>query len=138
MTGNSGPRKMTIDIYSDVMCPWCIIGYGQLQKGLAELAGEIAAEIRWRPFELNPDMPAEGEEQAGHIQRKYNRTAGQHLGKGGSGALAAGLSFAHCEGPAEAISALEELGIAQGDAILVKGSNSIGLGRLVAHFTARQ
>ena len=66
------------------------------------------------------------------------RALAQHLGKGGSGALAAGLSFAHCEGPAEAISALEEFGITHGDAVLVKGSNSIGLGRLVAHFTARQ
>lgn len=73
----TGPRKMTLDIYSDVMCPWCIIGYGQLQKALAELHGEIEADIRWRPFELNPDMPAEGEEQAAHIQRKYNRTAEQ-------------------------------------------------------------
>lgn len=71
------PRKMTIDIYSDVMCPWCIIGYGQLQKGLALLEGEIEAEIRWRPFELNPDMPRAGEEQAAHIARKYNRTAEQ-------------------------------------------------------------
>ncbi|NMW31846.1 DsbA family oxidoreductase [Altererythrobacter sp. RZ02] len=74
---SAGPRKMTIDIYSDVMCPWCIIGYGQLQKGLALLDGEIEAEIRWRPFELNPDMPIEGEEQAAHIARKYNRTAEQ-------------------------------------------------------------
>ncbi|MFZ1742862.1 MAG: DsbA family oxidoreductase [Pontixanthobacter sp.] len=71
------PRKMTIDIFSDVMCPWCIIGYGQLQKGLAELEGEIEAEIRWRPFELNPDMPPQGEEQAAHIARKYGRTAEQ-------------------------------------------------------------
>ena len=69
------PHKMTIDIYSDVMCPWCIIGYGQLQKGLAELEGEIEAEIRWRPFELNPDMAEEGEEQAAHIARKYRRSA---------------------------------------------------------------
>ena len=69
------PRKMTIDIYSDVMCPWCIIGYGQLKKGLAQLEGEIEAEIRWRPFELNPDMPEQGEEQAEHIARKYRRTA---------------------------------------------------------------
>jgi predicted DsbA family dithiol-disulfide isomerase len=70
-------RKMTIDIYSDVMCPWCTIGYGQLQKGLAELEGEIEAEIRWRPFELNPDMAEEGEEQAAHIARKYRRTAAE-------------------------------------------------------------
>lgn len=73
----TSPRRMTIDIYSDVMCPWCIIGYGQLQKGLAMLEGEIEAEIRWRPFELNPDMAVAGEEQAAHIARKYNRTAEQ-------------------------------------------------------------
>lgn len=59
------------------------------------------------------------------------------LGKGAGGALAGGLAFAHCDGAAEAISALEEYGVTNGDAILVKGSNSVGLGRLVAHFTAR-
>jgi predicted DsbA family dithiol-disulfide isomerase len=68
-------QKLTIDIYSDVMCPWCLIGYGQLTKALRELEGEIAAEIRWRPFELNPDMPPEGEEQEAHLQRKYRRPA---------------------------------------------------------------
>jgi len=66
---------LTIDIYSDVMCPWCLIGYGQLTKALAQLEGEIAAEIRWRPFELNPDMPPEGEQQEAHLQRKYRRSA---------------------------------------------------------------
>ena len=68
-------QKLTIDIYSDVMCPWCLIGYGQLTKALQELEGEIAAEIRWRPFELNPQMPPEGEEQEAHLQRKYGRPA---------------------------------------------------------------
>lgn len=68
-------QTLTIDIWSDVMCPWCLIGYGQLTKALAELEGEIAAEIRWRPFELNPDMPAEGEEQEAHLTRKYGRPA---------------------------------------------------------------
>lgn len=68
-------QHLTIDIYSDVMCPWCLIGYGQLTKALAELEGEIAADIRWRPFELNPDMPTEGEEQEAHLQRKYRRSA---------------------------------------------------------------
>ena len=68
-------HRLTIDIYSDVMCPWCLIGYGQLTKALRELEGEIAAEIRWRPFELNPQMPAEGEEQEAHLQRKYGRPA---------------------------------------------------------------
>lgn len=73
----TAPAKLTIDIYSDVMCPWCIIGYAQLQKGLAMVEGEIEAEVRWLPFELNPDMPPEGEESVAHIARKYGRTLEQ-------------------------------------------------------------
>ncbi len=57
------------------------------------------------------------------------------LGKLSSGALGKGLTFAHCEGPAEAIALLGECGLAAGDAVLVKGSNSVGLGRLVSHLT---
>jgi predicted DsbA family dithiol-disulfide isomerase len=59
------------------MCPWCIIGYRNLVRGLELLDGEIEAEISWLPFELNPDMPAEGEEQGAHIARKYGRTPEQ-------------------------------------------------------------
>ncbi len=70
----NAPAKLIIDIWSDVMCPWCVIGYSQLQKGLAQLEGEVEAEIRWLPFELNPDMPGEGEGQAEHIARKYGRS----------------------------------------------------------------
>jgi len=69
----SDPARLTIDIWSDVMCPWCIIGYKQLETALANLEGEIAAEIRWRPFELNPDMPEEGEDAGQHIMRKYGQ-----------------------------------------------------------------
>jgi predicted DsbA family dithiol-disulfide isomerase len=75
MVARQVTQHLTIDIYSDVMCPWCLIGYGQLTKALAELEGEIAAEIRWRAFELNPQMPPEGEEQEAHLQRKYGRSA---------------------------------------------------------------
>ena len=71
----STPDRLTIDIYSDVVCPWCAIGYGQLTKALDELEGEIEAEVRWRPFELNPDMPVEGEGQEAHLSRKYGRSA---------------------------------------------------------------
>lgn len=68
------PRRLTIDLWSDVMCPWCLIGYGQLRKGLELLEGEIEADIRWHAFELNFDMPPEGEEQEAHLQRKYGRS----------------------------------------------------------------
>lgn len=69
----SGPARIAIDIYSDVMCPWCLIGYKQLERALATLAGEIEAEVRWRPFELNPDIAPEGEDLAAHMLRKYGR-----------------------------------------------------------------
>ncbi len=101
-------QHLTIDIYSDVMCPWCLIGYGQLTKALAELEGEIAADIRWRPFELNPDMPTEGEEQEAHLQRKYRRSAedGAALrGQMKAIAEAAGVSLSF-EGEGEAPTAM--------------------------------
>ena len=98
------PHRMTIDIYSDVMCPWCLIGYGQLTKALGELDGEIEAQLRWRPFELNPDMPAQGEEQEAHLQRKYRRSAEEGAairGQMKSIADGAGVSLSY-EGAGEA------------------------------------
>jgi predicted DsbA family dithiol-disulfide isomerase len=95
---------LTIDIYSDVMCPWCLICYGQLTKALAELEGEIAAQIRWRPFELNPQMPLEGEEQEVHLARKYRRSAEEGAAlRGQMKAIAdgAGVSLSY-EGEGEA------------------------------------
>lgn len=68
------PARLTIDIWSDVMCPWCVIGYQKLKAGLEQVADEIEAEIRWRPFELNPQMPPEGEDAAEHVMRKYGRS----------------------------------------------------------------
>lgn len=73
----SEPRTLRIDIWSDVMCPWCLVGWGNLRKGLDLLEGEIEADIRWHAFELNPDMPAKGEERTAHIARKYGRTMDQ-------------------------------------------------------------
>ena len=63
------------------------------------------------------------------------RALAEELGKAAGGSLGKGPSFAHCEGPAEATLLLEQFGLAHGDAVLVKGSNSVGLGRLVSHFT---
>ncbi|GAA4643361.1 DsbA family oxidoreductase [Pontixanthobacter gangjinensis] len=141
------PRKMTIDIYSDVMCPWCIIGYGQLQKGLAQLEGEIDAEIRWRPFELNPDMPAVGEEQAEHISRKYNRTAEETQAVRGqmrTVAQQAGVSLDY-EGEAEAPPAMmwntfdaHKLLAWSLDREGVEAQNRLKLALFEAHFNQRR
>ena len=90
------PRKLSIDIWSDVMCPWCLVGWGNLSQALGQLEGEIEAEIRWHAFELNPDMPDEGEERTAHIARKYGRTIEQSKevqGQMRAAAEAAGVSL---------------------------------------------
>ncbi|EEB85331.1 DsbA family oxidoreductase [Roseobacter sp. GAI101] len=66
---------LQIDIVSDVMCPWCIVGYRQLEQALAAVG--VGAFIRWHPFELNPDMGPEGQNLGEHITQKYGITAEQ-------------------------------------------------------------
>lgn len=66
--------KVSVDIWSDVMCPWCAIGYTQFAKAVAQLEDEIEVEARWMPFELNPDLPAEGVTQEAHLARVYGRS----------------------------------------------------------------
>ena len=94
-------QPLRIDIVSDVVCPWCIIGYKQVEKALTLLDQPVEAEFHWHPFELNPDMPPEGEDAAEHIQRKYGRT--QEQGKAVRSQIrdtAASLGFAFGEGGA--------------------------------------
>jgi predicted DsbA family dithiol-disulfide isomerase len=58
---------VTIDIYSDVICPWCFVGKRRMENGLA---GRTVA-VRWHPFELNPDLPREGVERRAYRVRKF-------------------------------------------------------------------
>lgn len=62
---------LRIDIVSDVMCPWCAIGYASLRQALTAMEDKIVADIHWQPFELNPDMPAEGQNLREHLAEKY-------------------------------------------------------------------
>ncbi|PHS63863.1 MAG: disulfide bond formation protein DsbA [Thalassobium sp.] len=62
---------LRIDIVSDVMCPWCAIGYASLRQALTAMEDKIVADIHWQPFELNPDMPAEGQHLREHLAEKY-------------------------------------------------------------------
>ncbi len=71
----SNALPLQVDIVSDVVCPWCIIGYKQFLKGLAQMPGRFDVEIRWRPFELNPGMPSEGQELREHLAQKYGPAA---------------------------------------------------------------
>ena len=64
-------EKINVTIISDVVCPWCIIGYKRLEAAIAELGIQDKVEIEWEPFELNEDMPVEGEDLHVHMARKY-------------------------------------------------------------------
>ena len=71
-------RTLHIDFVSDIVCPWCVVGLGGLQAALETLKGEgIEAQVHFQPFELNPQMPPEGENIVEHIGRKYGSTPEQ-------------------------------------------------------------
>jgi predicted DsbA family dithiol-disulfide isomerase len=90
MTETTQPLR--IDIISDVVCPWCIVGYSQLTQAL-EATG-TAHEIHWHPFELNPEMGPEGQNLGEHITEKYGSTREQSLeSRNQLTQLGAGLGF---------------------------------------------
>ncbi len=64
-------KTLLIEIASDVICPWCYIGKRRLEKALESLQGEVDARIEWLPFQLNPDMPAEGVARAEYRRAKF-------------------------------------------------------------------
>ena len=64
-------NKIQLDIVSDVVCPWCIVGYKNLQAAIDELGIADKIELQWQPFELNPNMPPEGQDLREHVAEKY-------------------------------------------------------------------
>jgi len=68
---------LKIDFVSDISCPWCAIGLAALEQALANLQGELAAHIHVQPFELNPQMPAGGQDISEHLTQKYGSTPEQ-------------------------------------------------------------
>jgi predicted DsbA family dithiol-disulfide isomerase len=69
--------QIKIDFVSDVSCPWCAVGLASLERALDNLKGEIQADIHFQPFELNPDMPPEGQNTVERLSRKYGMTPEQ-------------------------------------------------------------
>ncbi|MCU0760818.1 MAG: DsbA family oxidoreductase [Steroidobacteraceae bacterium] len=61
---------MKLEVYSDTICPWCYVGFARLQQALAERPG-IEVEVGWLPFELNPDLPPEGEDRRAYMLRRF-------------------------------------------------------------------
>jgi predicted DsbA family dithiol-disulfide isomerase len=70
-------KPMKIDFVSDVSCPWCIIGLRGLEQALDRVGDLVEADIHFQPFELNPDMPADGVNIVEYIAQKYGSTPEQ-------------------------------------------------------------
>ncbi len=77
MSASNVPATVKIDFVSDVVCPWCVIGLRSLEQALQRLDGKVDANLHFQPFELNPQMPPEGEDIAEHIRKKYGSTPEQ-------------------------------------------------------------
>lgn len=70
MSENTSEKKITIDVVSDVVCPWCFLGRKRLENALAMLP-EVEAEIRWRPFQLDPTLPPQGKDRGVYMREKF-------------------------------------------------------------------
>jgi len=73
MTASSA-TPIVIDIWADVMCPWCLVGWVSFKEGARLAAEDVAVTVRWMPFELNPRMAPEGTLQAEHLAKTYDRS----------------------------------------------------------------
>jgi predicted DsbA family dithiol-disulfide isomerase len=68
---------LKIDFVSDIACPWCAVGLGALEQALGKLKGEVAADLHFQPFELNPNMGPGGQDLGEHLSAKYGSTPAQ-------------------------------------------------------------
>ena len=71
---NQQRTSVHIDIVSDVVCPWCIIGFKRLQQAMEQVQDNFEFTVDWHPFELNPQMPPEGQNLNEHLNEKYARS----------------------------------------------------------------
>lgn len=63
-------ERITIDIVSDIVCPWCYLGKARLELAIADVQDEIGVDINWRPYRLNPEHPPEGVDHQKHLAEK--------------------------------------------------------------------
>ncbi|TWI05982.1 putative DsbA family dithiol-disulfide isomerase [Luteimonas cucumeris] len=79
---SSSPIPLRIDFVSDVSCPWCAIGLQSLQQAIERVGDEIAVDLHFAAFELNPQMPPEGQDAIEHLTVKYGISAEQAISNG--------------------------------------------------------
>ena len=64
-------EKLKIDIVSDVVCPWCVIGFRNLKKAMNDMSHRVNFEIYWKPYELHPEIPENGYDKELYMQQKF-------------------------------------------------------------------
>jgi predicted DsbA family dithiol-disulfide isomerase len=65
----AGP--IVIDVYFDLICPWCYVGKRRLERAMAQVGNTVKAHVAWRPFQLNPTMPADGLDRTAYLEAKF-------------------------------------------------------------------
>ena len=64
-------RALMVEVYSDVICPWCYVGKRRLERALKEWRDDLGVEVKWRPFQLNPTMPNSGMDRTAYLAAKF-------------------------------------------------------------------
>ncbi len=64
-------RALTVEVYSDVICPWCYVGKRRLERALQQVGTIVTSQVIWRPFQLNPTMPKEGMTRRAYLEAKF-------------------------------------------------------------------
>ena len=89
----AGPQKtVAVDFFSDIVCPWCLIGKRRLEQA-AELHGGVALDIRWRSFLLNPNMPEGGMDRGDYLSAKFGGAAASLYERIAAAGQEAGIGF---------------------------------------------
>ena len=70
--------QLKIDIVSDIVCPWCAIGYKKLSEAMTQLDDEISFEVNWKPYELHPEIPKEGFDKKEYYKIKFGESSGSN------------------------------------------------------------
>jgi predicted DsbA family dithiol-disulfide isomerase len=87
-------RTLQIDFVSDVACPWCAVGLASFERALEKLEGEVDVDLRFQPFELNPQMGPEGQDVTEHLTQKYGSSPEQQAqARAGIAARGAAVGF---------------------------------------------
>ena len=68
---------LKIDIVSDVVCPWCVIGFKNLKKAMKTLEADLNFKISWKPYELHPEIPQNGYDKKLFMQQKFGSSSGR-------------------------------------------------------------